>query len=545
MPDVVQLLPSAHIDQFARDSLPPASEWPELIIDAVESYPDCLNAGVFLLDDTISSLGGARPAIFADDANWTYDELFDVVTRIARVLTDEGVVPGCRVLLRSPNNAWLMATWLAVLRIGGIAVTTVPLLRRGELEPIVEIAKVQFAVVDHRLMDDWMNVEGFVGGTIVVGGDGDLDLKARVNEAAPLREFVQTSQDDVALIAFTSGTTGRPKATMHFHRDVLAIADTFSAHLVKPHSGDVFAGSPPIAFTFGLGGLVIFPLRVGAAMVMLEKAGPAQLLDAISRFGVTCLFTAPTAYRAMIGMLSEHDVSSLRRCVSAGEMLPASTWQQWRDATGLTLIDGIGSTEMLHIFISAADEDSAPGYTGKAVPGYTAVILNDDLEVQPAGIPGRLAVKGPTGCRYLADERQRVYVQGGWNVTGDIYEMDEQGRFRYLARADDMIVSAGYNIAAPEVELALLEHPDVLEAAVVGVPDPDRGMVVKAVVVMKQLPEGGEVAVMTVILQNHVKATIAPYKYPRIVEFASALPKTATGKLQRHRLKTDPAAQRD
>jgi 2-aminobenzoate-CoA ligase len=534
----VDLLPSAHVDTFARDSLPPVSEWPDLLLDAVSHYPDRLNAGAALLDETIERHGTHRPAVFADDASWTYGELHDVVTRIAGVLAGSGVEPGSRVLLRSPNNAWLMATWLAVLRIGAIAVTTVPLLRKVELEPIVEIGNVQFAVVDHRLLADWNEVTTFSGRTIVIGGEQVDRLDVLAQAAEPFLDPVPTSADDVALIAFTSGTTGRPKATLHFHRDVLAIADTFSANLVKPNADDLFAGSPPIAFTFGLGGLVIFPMRVGAATVMLEQAGPPALVAAIEKYRVTCLFTAPTAYRAMLGMLDEHDISSLRRCVSAGEMLPASTWQRWRDATGLTLIDGIGSTEMLHIFISAADEDSAPGFTGKAVPGYAAAIVNEELEVQPPGTPGRLAVKGPTGCRYLRDDRQRVYVQGGWNITGDIYEMDERGRFRYLARADDMIVSSGYNIAAPEVETALLEHPDVLEAAVVGVPDPDRGMLVKAVVVMRELPTGDAVGATTLMLQNHVKATIAPYKYPRVIEFAPALPKTATGKLQRHRLKT-------
>lgn len=534
----VELLPSVHVDTFARDSLPPQDEWPDLLLDAVAHYPDRLNAGVALLDDTIATHGSDRPAVYADDAIWMYGELHDAVTRIAAVLVADGVVPGNRVLLRSPNNAWLTAAWLAVLRVGAIAVTTVPLLRKIELEPIVEIADVQFAIVDHRLLADWEALAMFTGRTLVIGGDREDRLELRAADVDPLLDAVATSADDVALIAFTSGTTGRPKATMHFHRDVLAIADTFSTNLVKPTADDVFAGSPPIAFTFGLGGLVIFPLRVGAATVMLEQASPPALMAAIAKHRVTCLFTAPTAYRAMLGMLADHDISSLRRCVSAGEMLPASTWQRWRDATGLTLIDGIGSTEMLHIFISAADDDSAAGYTGMAVPGYTAAIVNEALEVQPPGTAGRLAVRGPTGCRYLRDERQRVYVQGGWNITGDIYEMDELGRFRYLARSDDMIVSSGYNIAAPEVEIALLEHPDVLEAAVVGVPDADRGMLVKAVVVMRQLPEGPAVEQMTVMLQEHVKATIAPYKYPRLIEFADALPKTATGKLQRHRLKT-------
>jgi 2-aminobenzoate-CoA ligase len=346
---------------------------------------------------------------------------------------------------------------------------------------------------------------------------------------------VLTAAQDVALLAFTSGTTGKPKATMHTHQDVLAIADTFSAHIVKPTADDVFAGSPPLAFTFGLGGLVIFPMRVGASSVLLEAGSPANVLSAIAEHGVTCLFTAPTAYRAMLPLISEDNVSTLRRCISAGETLPEATWHAWRDATGLPLIDGIGATEMLHIFISAADEDIVPGSTGKAVPGYHAMVVDENLEPVSPGVPGRLAVRGPTGCRYLDDERQRVYVQGGWNITGDIYTEDEQGYFRYLARADDMIVSSGYNIAAPEVENALLSHPAVAEVAVVGAPDEDRGVVVKAFVVL--LAGNNADDGMRKQLQDHVKRVIAPYKYPRQVEFVGELPKTTTGKLQRHRLK--------
>ena len=535
------LLPSAHVDQFARRVLPPFDEWPELLLDADEAsvgvlprYPDQLNASVALLDDVIAEHGADRTAVIGDDVTWTYGELRDVVTRIARVLVDEGVVPGNRVLLRAPNNAWLVACWFAVLRVGAIAVTTVPVLRKAELDPVVEIGDVQFAIVDARGMADWEEVN-FEGTTLVVGGDAPDRLDARVNDVESLVEPVHTSQDDVALIAFTSGTTGRPKGTMHFHRDVLAIADTFGKHLVQATKDDVFAGSPPIAFTFGLGGLVIFPFRVGATAVMLERGSPPNLAAAIEQHKVTCVFTAPTAYRAMLGLLDQHDLSSLRRCISAGEMLPASTWHAWKDATGLSMIDGIGSTEMLHIFISAADEESSPGFTGKVVPGYVATVLDDELNPLPPGSAGRLAVKGPTGCRYLRDDRQRTYVQGGWNLTGDVYEMDEQGRFKYLARADDMIISAGYNIAAPEVESALLEHPDVLEAAVIGIPDEDRGTVVKAVVVLSEFPADEEAKAKE--LQDHVKGTIAPYKYPRIIEFRTELPKTATGKLQRQRLK--------
>ena len=526
------------MDTFARDSLPPAELWPEILPGVTATYPDHLNAGVALLDDTIALHGSQTPCVIADDATWTYGELQDATQRIARVLLDLGVQPGNRVLLRSPNNAWLMATWLAVLRVGAIAVTTMPLLRKPELDPVVRIGRVQFAIVDLRSLEAWQGVE-FDGTTIISGGEGPDTLQARAAVATPLTEATATSRDDVALIAFTSGTTGGPKATMHLHSDVLAIADTFSTHLVRPTSSDVFAGSAPVAFTFGLGASFVFPLRAGASTVLLERATPALLAQAVALHGVTCLFTAPTAYRAMLGDIVSYDLSSLRRCVSAGEMLPASTWQRWKEATGLTLIDGIGATEMLHIFVSAADEDARAGYTGRAVPGYVAAVVDDNLQPLPPGSQGRLAVKGPTGCRYLDDSRQTLYVQGGWNITGDIYEMDADGRLKYLARADDMIISAGYNIAAPEVEAALLEHPRVAEAAVIGVPDEDRGSLVKAFIVLAGTMPTDDSATDALVreLQDHVKATIAPYKYPREITFVEALPKTATGKLQRKQLK--------
>lgn len=529
---------TAHTDTFARDRLPPREAWPVLLRD-VEwlDYPEQLNASVELLDKTIERFGADRTAFIAADGTWTYGELLEDVRRCANVLEGVGLIPGNRVVLRIPNNGWLVIAWLAVLRAGGIPVTTVPLLRAGELIPIVEISEPSLAIVDHRFLEEWEKVSAFTGVTIVSGGDSADSLQQRALKASADHEAVRTSRDDVALLAFTSGTTGRPKSTMHQHRDILAIADTFSAHIVKPTSDDVFAGSPPLAFTFGLGGLVIFPMRVGAASVLLESGGPPHLLDAIEEQRVTCLFTAPTAYRAILSSLDGRNISSLRRCISAGEALPESTWQAWFEATGNRLIDGIGATEMLHIFISAADEDIKPGTTGRPVPGFEAAVLDQDLQPVPDGEHGRLGVRGPTGCRYLADDRQAVYVQGGWNLTGDIYVRDSEGYFTYISRADDLIVSSGYNIAAPEVENALLLHPAVAEVAVIGVPDPDRGTVVKAFIRLNDSAQASDELIRE--LQDHVKATIAPFKYPRLVDFVNELPKTATGKLQRHRLKAE------
>jgi 2-aminobenzoate-CoA ligase len=461
---------------------------------------------------------------------------------LAHLLAEDlGLVPGGRVLLRAPNNPWLVTCWFAVLKAGGVAVTTVPLLRSAELVPLIEITGSRLALCDQRFAGDLVAIASTEGITVATyGGGGSDDLINRC--AAKPAEYtnIETAADDVALLAPTSGTTGRPKATMHFHRDVLAIADTFGKHVVKGRPDDVFTGSPPLGFTFGLGGLVVFPLRIGASSLLLEKATPVDLADAIERHGATIVSTAPTAYRAMLRAGKEGCLRGIRRAVSAGEHLPKSVWQELNDKTGIRIIDGIGSTEMLHVFVSAADDDIRPGATGRPVPGYRAKIVDAAGQDVPDGTPGRLAVTGPTGCRYLNDSRQTTYVQRRWNVTGDTYIRDADGYFWYQARNDDMIVSSGYNIAAPEVEYALEQHPDVLECAVVGRPDLERGAIVHAVVVLRQGVNGDDAKVAE--LQAFAKQVIAPYKYPRSIEFVSALPRTVTGKLQRFQLRETETA---
>jgi 2-aminobenzoate-CoA ligase len=536
----MQLSPSAHVDTFCRDHLPPEEQWPELIFELPDlQYPDRLNAGVALLDDVIARHGpdgAGRPCLHAPGKDtWSYGDLQTAANRVAHVLTDElGVVPGNRVLLRGPNNQWLTACWFGVLKAGAVAVTTMPLLRAGELATIHEIGQLSAALCDHRFLED-LEAAGVDVPTMPYGGDSDDDLTHLVGGKPEHFDAVETAADDVALLAFTSGTTGRPKATMHFHRDVLAIADTFSRHVLKPSPDDVFVGTPPFAFTFGLGGLVVFPLHAGASSLLIEKATPVELADLIGQYGATTCFTAPTAYKAMIGAGKADQLRTLHSPVSAGEHLPKATWEAFREATGVKIIDGIGSTEMLHIFVSASGDAIRPGSTGVAVPGYVATVLDADGNEAPAGTPGRLAIKGPTGCRYLADERQKVYVQNGWNITGDTFRRDEDGYFWYEARSDDMIISSGYNIGAPEVEEGVLAHPDVAECGVVGVPDADRGMLVKAFVVLHEGVVGDEVKVKEI--QDFTKQQIAPYKYPRAIEFVDALPRTATGKLQRFRLR--------
>jgi 2-aminobenzoate-CoA ligase len=534
---IVQSGATAHADTFAHDHLPPRELWPVIDLSGVPELAarPRINAAADLLDARVAAGDGDRTALVFPGGRWSYAELLEAANRIAGVLRDDlGLVPGNRVLLRGFNSPMMAAAWFGVLKAGGIVVATMPLLRAREIQTLVDRARVRFALCDARLMEEMQPAMPALERTLVFGADGELERRMAMQPATFAN--VDTAAEDVALLAFTSGTTGQPKGALHFHRDLLACADTFSAHVLRPDRDDLFCGSPPLAFTYGLGGYLLFPMRVGAATLLLEQATPPQLLQGIQDHRATVVFTAPTAYRAMAGLAKDFDLSSLKKCVSAGETLPLPTFEAWREATGLRIIDGIGSTEMLHIFISASGHDIRPGSTGRPVPGYSATLLDDRGQPAAPGELGRLAVRGPTGCRYLDDpERQRQYVQNGWNVTGDTYRMDEDGYFWFQARNDDMIISAGYNIAGPEVENALLEHPGVLECACVAAPDEERGHVVKAFVVLREGWESGDGT--TKALQEFVKQRIAPYKYPRRVEFVDSLPRTATGKLQRFRLR--------
>jgi 2-aminobenzoate-CoA ligase len=547
---------SAHIDTFAHDNLPPPEQMPDFLFEGPGlQFPAQLNCATELLDRHVDEGRGGRLCILGRGQRWTYADLQDRANRIAEVLVREmGLVPGNRVLLRAPNCPMLAACWFAVMKAGGIAVATMPLLRAKELQVIIAKARISHALCDVRLADELSDAAALgpaplqlrlfsadADGQADRGGtaaDGEAELNAAMRRMSGRFSNVDTAADDCCLFAFTSGTTGVPKATMHFHRDMMAACACWPRHVLRPGADDVFIGSPPLAFTFGLGGLLLFPLSVGAATVLLEQAGPAQLLDGIRDFNATVLFTAPTSYRALAPLGAALRATALRRCVSAGEALPVATRTLWREATGIELIDGIGATELLHIFISADEAHARPGATGVVVPGYEARVVDAQGRPLPQGSVGRLAVRGPTGCRYLADERQAGYVQNGWNLTGDAYSMDADGYFHFQARTDDMIISAGYNIAAPEVEDCLMTHPAVAECAVVGVPDEQRGQLVKAFVVLRQGQAGDEA--MAKALQDFVKQAIAPYKYPRAIAFVDALPRTPTGKLQRFRLR-DPA----
>jgi 2-aminobenzoate-CoA ligase len=532
---------SGHVDTFTRDNLPPRAEWPEFKFDLPElQYPERLNCVTHWVDRWVEAGQGDRPCLLSPAESLTYAELNERVNRIANVLTrDLGLKPGNRVLLRAANNPMMVAAYFAVIKAGGVVVATMPLLRAKELSYPLAKAKIALALCDARLADEMEKAKAQsaeLKRVVYWGSDAPDALDTLMNKPGYDKFTVcDTASDDVCLIAFTSGTTGEPKGTMHFHRDMLAICDSYAKYVLRAEPTDRFTGSPPLAFTFGLGGLVLFPLRIGASTVLLEKAGPDELLAAIAKYRITIPFTAPTAYRAMLGKLKGNDISSLRKCVSAGETLPKATFDAWHAATGIKILDGIGATEMLHIFIGSPEHEVRAGSTGRPVPGYEARILDDAGNVAPPGTVGRLAVRGPTGCRYLADERQKKYVQNGWNVTGDTYLMDADGYFWYQARSDDMIISAGYNIAGPEVESALLTHAAVAECGVVGCPDEERGQIVKAYVVLRAGMSGD--AAMTKTLQDHVKATVAPYKYPRAIEFVAELPKTQTGKLQRFELR--------
>ncbi len=538
---------TSHVDRFAAERLPPREQWPELLFELPElQFPEQLNCAHDLLDAHVAAGRGERVCLRSPDGlRWTYADLQGHANRIANVLVHElGVVPGNRVLLRSANKPMLVACWFAVMKAGAIAVATMPLLRAKELGQIIAKAQVSHALCDQALRAELETAAAQVAvlkHTVLFGEPNVADsLEARAARQPDRFSNVDTAADDVCLLAFTSGTTGQPKATMHFHRDVMAACACFPPHVLRATADDVFIGSPPLAFTFGLGGLTLFPMSVGASTVLLEKASPADLVAATKAFGATVMFTAPTSYRAMADAARAERISvplggSLRKCVSAGEALPAATRTLWRDATGIELIDGIGATEMMHIFIAADEAHARGGATGLAVPGYRACVMDEHGHPAPTGQIGRLAVKGPTGCRYLDDPRQAEYVRDGWNYTGDAYLMDADGYFIYQSRTDDMIVSAGYNIAAPEVEQALLQHAAVAECAVIGAVDPQRGQIVKAFVVVREPAKGGDVLARE--LQEFVKATIAPYKYPRAIEFRDALPRTETGKLQRFRLR--------
>jgi 2-aminobenzoate-CoA ligase len=530
---------TSHIDTFARDHLPARELWPELIFDLPGlDYPDRLNCAAEILDRQIAAGLGEKMAVHGDDAQWTYNELLAMSNRIAHVLVEDmGLKPGNRVLLRSSNNAMLVASWFAVVKAGGIVVATMPMLRTKELAVVINKAHISHALCDVRLADELKAAQEkspYLKQVSYFGIPGsELDEKAAAKPAN--FKNVDTASTDVCLLGFTSGTTGKPKATMHFHRDVMVMADTVGRYVIRPEADEIFCGSPPIAFTFGLGAELVFPLSFGCTTVLVESPSQENLFGAIEKYRVTTLFTAPTAYRAALQELKKHDISSLRKCISAGEHLPQATWEAWYAATGIKIINGLGSTEMIHIFISAVGDDIRPGATGKAIPGYQAVVLDRRHRVLGPGKVGRLAVKGPTGCRYLADERQKSYVVNGWNVTGDTYKMDADGYFWFQARADDMIISSGYNISGPEVESALMAHEAVLECAVVGAPDDARGHLVKAFIVVKPGVATGSELIKK--LQDFVKQMVAPYKYPRAIEFVESLPKTPTGKIQRFRLR--------
>lgn len=536
--------PSAHVDRYSRDRLPPLKDWPEMLLDRPEfQYAEYVNAAVELTDGVVAKGLGDHVAVRGDGESFTYRNLTAESNRIARVLIEDmGVLPGNRVLIRSANNPRMVAAWLGATKAGAVVVNSMPMLRAGELTKIVDKAEIAFALCDQRLAAE---LKACAASSVylekIMTFDGTSarqgELEARMAEKPESFEAVKTGRDDVALLGFTSGSTGVPKATMHFHRDILAIADGYAASVLAPTAEDVFIGSPPLAFTFGLGGLAVFPLRFGATAVLIEDGRPANLLKTIQELGATICFTAPTAYRVMMGEVAEGrgDLSSLRLAVSAGETLPRATFDAWTEATGVPILDGIGATELLHIFITNRPGDIRPGATGKPVPGYDAVIVDDEMKPLPDGEVGKLAVRGPTGCRYLGGDRQTAYVREGWNLTGDAFSRDAEGYFHFAARADDMIVSSGYNIAGPEVEDALLTHPDVAECAVIGADDDERGAVVEAHVVLREGVDKGPTLIKG--LQDHVKSVIAPYKYPRSIVFTTALPKTPTGKVQRFKLK--------
>jgi len=528
---------SAHVDTFSRDNLPPTELWPEFVFDIPEmQFPERMNCASILVDDAVREGAGENVAIYFEDQTWTYRDVQEQANKIAQVLNEDmGLVAGNRLLLRGPNNPMLFIAWVAAMKAGAVVVATMALLREKEIAVIIDKAEISHALCDCRFVDDVAAAQAnsaFLRQTRSWGGG---ELESLMESKSGEFENVDTAADDVSLIGFTSGTTGVPKGTMHFHRDLVAISETNARYLLNSGPTEIFTGTPPLAFTFGLGGVLVFPFYVRAAAAPLEAPSPDALLEHIQRYGVTTIFSAPTAYKVMVAKVKDYDISSLVKCVSAGEPLPKTVSDAWYEATGIRITDALGATEMLHAFIGASGDDARPGATGKPMLGYEACVLDDDDQPMGLDSEGRLAVKGPTGCRYLADDRQKNYIVNGWNVTGDRYYVDADGYYWFKARADDMIISSGYNIAGPEVEAALLAHDAVAECAVVASPDPDRTNIVKAFIVLAADKVSSEELVSE--LQDFTKQSIAPYKYPRAIEFVDSLPKTLTGKLQRFALR--------
>ena len=535
--------PTAHIDTFSRENLPKQSRQPNFLLDEY-NYPDYLNASEELTDVMVEKGFGDHTALIGNGRRRTYKELTDWTNRLANALVENyGVKPGNRVLIRSSNNPAMVACWLAATKVGAVVVNTMPMLRSGELDKIINKAKISHALCDNRLLPE-LNKSFKTNKYLkyLIPFDGTANHSSELDEAALEKsvkfESIKTGRDDVALLGFTSGTTGEPKATMHFHRDLMIIADGYAKEVLQVNDKDIFVGSPPLAFTFGLGGLAIFPLRFGATATLLEDASPPNMIEIIQKYKATVCFTAPTAYNVMLLAMDEGmDLSSLRAAVSAGETLPASVYKNWLKKTGKPMLDGIGATELLHIFISNRFNDHRESCTGKPIKGYEAKIVDENMKELPLGEVGRLVVRGPTGCRYLSDNRQSDYVVDGWNITGDSFYMDNDGYFYFAARNDDMIISSGYNIAGPEVEAALMSHEAVFECAVIGFPDKERGYIVQAHIVLNDNYVGDES--LQKILQDYVKGIIAPFKYPRSIIFLDTLPKTKTGKIQRFRLRNN------
>jgi 2-aminobenzoate-CoA ligase len=529
---------TAHVDLFVHENLPPKDQWPEFIFEEPElQFPERMNAAVELLDKAVADGDGDRVAVIGQNVRWTYLDLQNKVNQLARVLTEDmGLVPGNRVLLRGANTPWFAASWLAVWKAGGVVVGTMPLLRAKELKQIIRLSRITHALCEYSLMEELDLARSERPELTQVLAFGDDAFTAKLAGKPTDFAAVDTAATDPSMIAFTSGTTGVPKGCIHFHRDVLAQCEVVCGYWLKPDPDDIFIGTPPLAFTFGLGGLLCFPLWARASTVLLEKLTPPVLIKAIEEYRATVCFTSPTGYRQMAGLVPQYDVKSLRKCVSAGEALPVDTRNKWREATGIQIHDGIGGTEMIHIYLASGPEDYREGALGKFLPGYKGMLVDDLMRPVPTGEKGKLAVRGPTGCRYLADDRQKSFVRDGWNITGDAYHEDTDGYFYYHARVDDLIVTSGYNVAGPEVEEVLLEHPAVAECGVIGAPDPDRGQIIKAFVVLH--PGYSSDEAMAKALQDFVKQKAAPYKYPRSVEFLDALPRTETGKLQRFKLQT-------
>ncbi len=531
---------------------PPRELWPRFGLDFPEAreWPAKLNIAEVLVDDNLKR--GDKPAILYEDRQIKYRELQLMINKFGNALKVLDVKPYDRVMLRLPNIPEFIVSSLAVQKLGAVSVPTFTLLKAKELSYIASDCEAKVLITTPSLLEDVEKAKGELKTIrhIVLADAKPSEVEAPYiafdylmddfKEATGL-EPVRVDQDEVTLLLYTSGTTGPPKGCIHTHRHYLAVADCYAKNVLQAREDDVWGGPPTMAFAYGHTGLICNPLRHGAttSLVGSGRFEPASMFQLIEKHGISVFYGVPTAYRTMVALKHErgkYDFSSLRVCVTAGEPCPPSLYYTIKEFFGCEVLEHMGCTELFNGFISTRFGQVKPGSMGLAVPGYDVRILGDDGNEVKTGEVGHLAVAGPIGIRYWKlPEKQAESVRNGWNHTGDMAYKDEEGFFWFASRSDDIIKTAAYRVSPHEVEEALIKHGAVAEAGVIGVPDLERGQIIKAFIVLK--PDHKPSSRLEEELRVFVKDQIAPYKAPKEVEFVKELPKTETGKIRRAELK--------